>query len=259
MKSEAATGAKSIGFARILVQKKYWKLHAAIVAAISIIGVAYLGLETYKGAPPLADFVTQDGKTVVTVAQINRGKEVFHLRGLMSYGSFWGDGAERGPDFTADALHRTAVSMTRFYEAEKAKAGPLTQEDHDAIAARVRREARQNGYDARSEKITITAAQAQGYRELIGHYTRMFNDPGYGEAFHPTGYISDPADLEALTAFFFWGGWVSAAERPGEPYSYTHNWPYDPMVGNTPTQATLVWSTLSILALFLGIGAVLYV
>ena len=133
----AAPAGHSIGFARILVQKRFWPLHFAIVAAISIIGVAYLGFETYQGAPPLGDFVTPDGKTVVTVAQINRGKEVFHLRGLMSYGSFWGDGAERGPDFTADALHRTAVSMTQCYESAKSANGPLSQEDKDAIAARV--------------------------------------------------------------------------------------------------------------------------
>jgi nitric oxide reductase subunit B len=256
---DAAPAGHSIGFARVLVQKRFWPLHFAIVAAISIIGVAYLGFETYQGAPPIGDFVTPDGKTVVTVEQINRGKEVFHLRGLMSYGSFWGDGAERGPDFTADALHRTAVSMTAFYEAERAKTGALTQEDKDAIAARVKREIRTNGWSEKGEKITITPAQAHGYKELIAHYTRMFNDPTYGEAFHPTGYIKDSADIEALTAFFFWGGWVAAAERPGQTYSYTHNWPYDPMVGNTATQATVLWSTISFLGLFLGIGVVLYV
>lgn len=259
MSTQRANGANSIGFARILVQKKFWPLHFAIVAAISIIGVAYLGLETYKGAPPLGDFTTPDGKVVATLEQINRGKEVFHLRGLMSYGSFWGDGAERGPDFTADALHRTAVAMSAHYEAEKAALAPLTQEDRDAIAARVRREMRQNGWNEATQKIVISHAQAKGYAALVEHVTRMFNDPGYVEAFHPTAYITHKADIEALAAFFFWGGWVCAAERPGEPYSYTHNWPYEPLVGNTPTQATLVWSTLSILALFLGIGVVLYV
>ncbi|MBP9893199.1 MAG: nitric-oxide reductase, partial [Planctomycetes bacterium] len=187
-----APAGNSIGFARVLVQKRFWPLHFAIVAAISIIGVAYLGFETYRGAPPLGDFVTPEGKTVVTLAQINRGKELFHLRGLMSYGSFWGDGAERGPDFTADALHRTATSMTAFYEAERAKRGSLTQEDKDAIAARVKREVRHNGWSEKDERITITEAQALGYKELIAHYTRMFNDPTYGEAFHPTGYISKP-------------------------------------------------------------------
>src|SRR5690606_3574757 len=255
----AARAVKAIGFSGLLIQKKYWPIHILFVAAVSIIGVGYLGLETYKGAPPIADFVTPDGKTVFTVEDINRGKEVFHLRALMSYGSFWGDGAERGPDFTAEALHHTAVSMTAFYEAEKASDGELTQEERDAISARVKRELRQNGWDEQAERITITQAQAQAFTELNTHYTRVFTDPEYPEALHPTNYISDPEDIRALTAYFYWGGWVAAAQRPGEDYSYTHNWPYDPAVGNSPTQATILWSVLSIFALFMGIGAVLYV
>ncbi len=73
------------------------------------------------------------------------------------------------------------------------------------------------------------------------------------------GYITDPEDLEALTTFFFWGGWVAGADRPGETYSYTHNWPYDPDAANIPTMPTLLWSFLSILALFAGAMLVLYV
>ncbi|MCA9318005.1 MAG: nitric-oxide reductase, partial [Planctomycetes bacterium] len=110
-----------------------------------------------------------------------------------------------------------------------------------------------------AERITVTQAQAQAFTELNTHYTRVFTDPEYPEALHPTNYISDPEDIRALTAYFYWGGWVAAAQRPGEDYSYTHNWPYDPTVGNSPTHATILWSVLSILALFLGIGAVLYV
>jgi nitric oxide reductase large subunit len=64
----------------------------------------YLGMATYSGAPPLAGFASPSGEMVIPRRQIIHGEKVFHLRGLMSYGSFWGDGAERGPDFTADAL-----------------------------------------------------------------------------------------------------------------------------------------------------------
>lgn len=28
----------------------------------------------------------------------------------------FGDGAQRGPDFTAEALHEIALSMTKYYE-----------------------------------------------------------------------------------------------------------------------------------------------
>lgn len=249
----------SIGFSRLLIQKKYWPIHIIFVAAVSIIGVGYLGMETYAGAPPVADFVAPDGEVIVTTAEIERGKEIFHNRALMSYGSFWGDGAERGPDFTAEAMHHTALSMTEYYEAELSSDGELSREDSDIVAARVRREIQFNGWSEDNNSIRISRAQVFAFNELVGHYTRVFNDPEYPEAFHPTGYISSEDDLRALTAFFFWGGWVAGAKRPGEDYSYTHNWPYDPLAGTSPTKQTIVWSVVSILALFLGIGTVLYV
>ena len=248
----------SRNLALILLNKKYWIAHFLIVVVIGVIGLIYLGRVTYTGAPPLVDFKSSAGETVISRQLIKRGQEVFHLRGLMSYGSFWGDGAERGPDFTADALHRTTVSMRSFYEKEVRKEGTLSQYDQDAITARVRRELHTNTWDEKAGHIRINDAQIHAFGELNIHYTRMFTDPGYPELFQ-TGYITAPEDIRALTAFFYWGGWVSAANRPGEDYSYTHNWPYDPAAGNTPTSATYIWSILSILALFLGIGVVLYV
>ncbi|TAJ95298.1 MAG: nitric-oxide reductase [Gammaproteobacteria bacterium] len=255
---------KHQNFAHILLAKKYWWAHFLIVAGISTIGLVALGLWTYSGSPPLTGFVSSTtGEVVIPEWRIQRGKEVFHLKGLMSYGSFWGDGAERGPDFTADALHRTIVSMRSFYGKEvTSRQTDLAQYDKDAIAARVTREVHTNGWDEKAAVIRINDAQVAAYRELINHYTRMFTDPEYPEAFQSgrmMGHISDPEDIEALTAYFFWGGWVAAADRPGETYSYTHNWPYDPEAGNTPTFATIFWSLASILALLAGTMLVLYV
>jgi nitric oxide reductase subunit B len=243
-----------------LVNKKNWLTHFLIVAGISIAGLIYLGGATYMGVPPLETYVSSStGETVFTREQIKRGQEIFHLRGLMGYGSFWGDGAERGPDFTADALHRTVMGMRSFYEDDlRERAGALSEYDVDGIAARVKKEVHVNTYDEEAGVIRINDAQISAFRDLVDHYTRMFNDPTYSEAFEPTGFISDPDDLEALTSFFFWGGWVSAANRPGETYSYTHNWPGDKDAGNTPTAATFFWSVFSIFALFVGVMVVLY-
>jgi len=245
-------------FAQILQDKNTWWVHFLIVAAICATGLIYLGTQTYEGAPPLETFKSSStGETVFTREQIKQGQEVFHLRGLMSYGSFWGDGAERGPDFTAEALHRNLVSMREFYADELG--GQLGQYEQDAIAARVRRELHNNTWDEAAEVIYLNDAQIKGFEDLVVHYTRVFNDSDYVEAFEPSGYISDPDQLRALTAFFYWGGWVAAANRPGQVYSYTHNWPYDPDAGNTATSQTWIWSFLSILGLFLGVMGVLYI
>ncbi|RLA57063.1 MAG: nitric-oxide reductase [Gammaproteobacteria bacterium] len=245
----------------VLTSRKNWFGVFLLVAAISVAGLIYLGGATYTGAPPLENYESSTGDVIISRDQIHKGETVFHLRGLMSWGSFWGDGGERGPDFTADALHRTAMSMRRFYELEvEANSGrPATQYDKDAISVRVVRELHNNAYDEDRGLIEINDAQIFALKELNEHYTSMFMDPSYSEAFDPAGYISDPTDIKNLTAFFFWGGWVSAANRPGENYSYTHNWPGDKAAGNAPTSATFMWSVFSVFALILGISAVLYV
>jgi nitric oxide reductase subunit B len=162
-------------FAQALLDKKTWWLHFAIVSAISIVGLIFLGTWTYTGAPPVVDYVSSAGKTVILENLIVRGKEVFHIKGLMSWGSFWGDGADRGPDFTADALHRTVVSMRTFYEKElQGRQAAVTQTDRDAIAARVAREVHVNSYNEQANHIVLNDAQIYAFEELNEHYTRVF-------------------------------------------------------------------------------------
>lgn len=252
-----ALKAKSMGL--WLIAKKNWWLHFLLVAVISISGVVWLGYATYDGAPPVASFALPGGQVVVTKQQIVRGKEVFHLRGLMNYGSFMGDGAERGPDFTALALHNMVESMRSFYEGELSQKQAMTQHDRDAISARIKRELHENRFDSQRDQVELNPAQALAFEQIKARFARMFTDPTDPDAFHPIGFISKKEDLDALSAFFFWGAWVCAANRPGETYSYTQNWPPDLDAGNSPTLPTFFWSVLSIFALFLGIGAVLYV
>jgi nitric oxide reductase subunit B len=167
-----------------LLNKKNWFTHFIIVALISIAGQIYLGQQTYSGAPPLVDFVDSQGNVVASADTIKNGKEIFHIRGLMAWGAFWGDGADRGPDFSADALHRTVVTMRSFYEEEmKQRTGVtnLTGYEKDAIAQRVVRDLHNNTYDEKAGHITLNDAQLAALQELNGHYTRMFIDPTYGE------------------------------------------------------------------------------
>ena len=61
-----------------------------------------------------------------------------------------------------------------------------------------------------------------------------------------------------MTAFFAWSAWASVANRPGRDYSYTNNFPYDPLVGNKPTTDAVLWSALSLIALLGGTAVVLF-
>ena len=257
--------------ASLLLSKKYWFTHFWLVSIISILGLLYMGGETYMGAPPVPDFKSASGEIIVSADEVMAGQKLFHVRGLMNYGSFWGDGAERGPDFTAESLHAMAVAMKAYY-AEQLKPGSVTRgerlnrwrydiSDHDrrALESRVADELHHNTYDEARNAVSLNEAQEYAVRYLNEYYTRMFTDGAFPEAFHPLNYISDPQQLKALTAFFYWGSWVAAADRPGNDYSYTSNWPYDPAAGNTPPSSLMMWSFISILVLLLGIMAVLYI
>jgi nitric oxide reductase subunit B len=68
------------------------------------------------------------------------------------------------------------------------------------------------------------------------------------------GTVADAQKRRQLTAFFFWTAWAAVTERPGSDRSYTSNWPYEPLVGNTPTASTFMWTVFSVLFMIAGIG-----
>jgi nitric oxide reductase subunit B len=187
---------------------------------------------------------------VVPAAAITRGQAVFLRYGLMNYGSMFGDGAARGPDFTADALHHMALALREHHASRPGR-------DAAQAEALATAEIRRNRYDAATNRVPLTEAQAYAARVLERRYAAMFRGEG-GEPFHPAGYISDEAELRDLAAFFFWGAWVCGAQRPGKDYSYTHNWPYDESAGNRPSGPVLMWSVAAALGLIGALGLVLF-
>ena len=255
----------------LLLSKKYWFIHFWIVSIISIAGLVFMGGATYMGAPPVPDFKTSSGKVIISADDIMAGQELFHLRGLMNYGSFWGDGAERGPDYTAESLHAMTVAMKAYY-AEQLKPGSVIQNDRlnqwqfdipvydqHAIESQIKTDLHNNTYNEDTNETIVDDAQVYGIQYLNTYYTRMFTDETFSEAFHPVNYISNPQQLKQLASFFYWGSWVASADRPENNYSYTSNWPYDPAAGNTPPTSLMMWSFISILVLLVGIMIVLYV
>lgn len=242
--------------ASALLNKKYWFLYFWFVAIFSLVGLVYMGDQTYDSAPPVSNYVNQGGEVVVSVEDINAGKAIFHNRGLMNYGSFWGDGAGRGPDFTAEGLHLMTAAMQDFYKDQQGRS--LSPDEQELIAVKVRREIKTNTWEPETNETVISEARMESFENVVDHYTRVFTDPTYSEAFRPTNYLTDPQEIRQLSAFVFWGSWVASTNRPGEDYTYTHNWPYDPEAGNHPSKDTYLWSFFSVFVLFAGIMLVLY-
>ena len=241
------------------MDRKYWWLGMTGLALLGLLGFAYIGAETYRTAPPLPSFADASGTVIVPRAAILRGQAVFQRRALMNFGSMFGDGAGRGPDFTADALRQVARAMQAAYGT-----AATTAWDSAAVAARVAAELKRNTWNERSNTVTLSPGQVRALGGLPAHYAAMFapagaatSGPGATDD-DATVVITDRAEIADLSAFFFWSAWVSAVQRPGETYSYTHNWPYDPVAGNVPSGPVTFWSVLGLFALIVGLGGVLF-
>ncbi len=229
---------------RGMVLSRGWMQMAALVALTGLFGLVLMGWLTYKSDPPIPQrVVTAAGAVVFTGEDIHAGQDVFLKNGLMEFGSIFGHGAYLGPDFTADYLHRSATEVLNTY-------GGRTS---DTAARRTREDFRTNHYDSGTHTLIFSAAQAAAFPVLVAHYTTMLNTTHGRNGLRPHA-ITDPAQLRQVTSYFAWSAWASAAQRPGRSYSYTNNWPGEPLVGNTPTGDVVVWSVLSLIALLGGTG-----
>ncbi len=222
----------------------------AAIAAVFAFGFTVLGLlggRIYRGQPPLPDRVVDGaGRTLFTGREIMAGQGIFLRNGLMEYGSILGHGAYLGPDYTADYLRRSAsIALEANGGADSASAAAATVRDFKA-----------NRYDPATRALAFSPAQARAFESLVGYYAKSFGDPTTRFGLRPRP-IADPSEVRSLTAFFAWTAWSAAALRPGRDYTYTNNWPPEPLVGNRASPEAFVWSVLSLIALLGGIGIML--
>ena len=244
-------------FISYLLNTKNWWLPLLVIFVISIVGVTNIGVHTYTEAPPIPVYISSKNEIIFSREDVLKGQAVFQKYALMEYGSMFGDGANRGPDFTAEALHLMSLYMNQYYSSkqhDKENESVLQM----GIGEQVKAEIKHNRYSANSNTVTLTDAQINAAHKLVNYYTDKFTDASAEGAFKPVNYISNRVELRQLTAFFFWGAWVCGVERPGKQYSYTHNWPYDPAAGNVPSAAIVLWSIVGSMGLILGLGLVLY-
>ena len=243
-----------------IMNPKNWWAPLTFILVISLLGVGMIGVQTYIDAPPMSAFVDEKDNMIFDQKTIVKGQEVFHKYALMEYGSYFGDGAQRGPDFTADALHQISQSMVKFYldELKQLKSEGTNQYDVSQIEERVKAELKINRYDKASDLVRLSPAQVYAHEQLQNHYLDVFINHKESKGSLPADYIKSPQEVKDLSSFFYWGAWVCVTERPGATYSYTHNWPFDPKAGNTPTSPVILWSVLGLLAFVLMCGIVLY-
>jgi nitric oxide reductase subunit B len=232
---------------RTLLISKGWIQAIVVVVLCGFLILGMLAYRTYTDEPPIPSrVVDSSGRVLFTGTDVIAGQELFLRYGLMEYGSIFGHGAYLGPDFTADYLHRAALIAIDHY------GGPSS----DAAKQETIADFKTNRYDNATAVLTYTAAQTEAFRKLDAYYRDFLGTPTSQYGLRPSA-ITDPGEIRQLTAFFSWSAWAASALRPGLLYSYTNNWPPEPLVANRATADAIVWSVLSLIALLGGIGLLL--
>jgi nitric oxide reductase subunit B len=238
-----------------------WWRHSAILVMIAGFSVlSFVTVLTYTNAPPIPEQVTDvTGTVVFTGADIQIGQEVFLKYGLMEHGSLWGHGAYLGPDYSAEYLHRLSeVTLDTIATEKYGKLfAQLSPDERSVVSARTMTVLKENRYEPASRTLRLSSGEVAAYHtqlpEWSDYFTRKDAAPGL-----PANYIQNPGELKALTAYFAWAAWATTANRPGKDYSYTNNWPYEPIAGNRPSTEAYVWSALSLITLLSGLGLILF-
>ena len=128
---------------------------------------------------------------------------------------------------------------------------------------RLRGEMRRNTYDPATGNVTISAERAKAVTRVAAHYKALYGgDPSLRKLREDYAMqevaVGDPVRLDVLAHFFFWTSWAATTERPDSTVTYTNNWPHEPLVGNRPTGANILWTVISITVLLAGVGAVVW-
>jgi len=239
----------------------WWRQAVILVMIFGFSLLTLVTVKTYQGAPPIpARVVDSVGRVILTGEDIKGGQEVFFKYGLMEHGTLWGHGAYLGPDYSAEYLHRLAeIGRDTLAQARYGKAfGELSTAQSLEIGEALKGELRQNRYDKGTDTLLFTDAEAAAFQTQIGEWKAYFSGatpaPGL-----PSKFIRDEGELRHLTAYFAWASWATVAARPGVDYSYTNNWPFEPLVGNGPTASAYLWSALSLVVLLGGLGLILFI
>jgi nitric oxide reductase subunit B len=238
----------------------WWRNSVILVLVIGFAVLIWIAIRAHKDAPPIPEKVMgPSGETIFTREHILAGQEVFLKYGLMENGTIWGHGAYLGPDFSAEYLHTLAIDASAILAKQNYDRGlsQLTSAERAAVSVKVQQLLKQNRYDPQTQTLIFTLPEAMSYQNQIRKWTEYFSQPLLNRGLL-INHVKNSKELQQLTAFFAWTAWASAANRPGKTFSYTNNFPYDPVIGNTPTSDAVLWSALSLITLLAGTAVVLF-
>jgi nitric oxide reductase subunit B len=233
-----------------------WILLAVAVICFGMLGWATV--LTYRNAPPHPQaFVDPSGAALITQQDIVAGKAGFQKADLMDYGSIYGMGSYFGEDYTAQALVRLGqetreqLARSRYGAAYQS----LTPERRYVVDEEMKRQLQ--SLNLRQPTVVVPAELAAAIRKVEGDYARGFTTVDLSVGWAAAKSLDAEAARQTAD-FVVYSALTTVARRPGTTTSWTENWPYEPMVGNTPTLNTFHWTWTSYTFTFFAIGLVLF-
>jgi nitric oxide reductase subunit B len=234
-----------------------WVLLFVAIGCFALL--AWATTVTYQTVAPQPDrFVTSFGTLVMTGDDIAAGKGGFQKADLMDYGSLYGMGSYYGEDYTASILVRLGtatqnnVSLSRF-----GKPFARLSSDEQASATTTMRQLLQ-GIDLTKEEIVLPAPLGQAATTVRDEVAKTLNTADPHAGWTPA-YSLTPALARQTADFLVFSSITTVARRPGLSWSWTENWPFEPLVGNAPTTNTFRWTWISFCFTFLAFGIVLFI
>lgn len=239
--------------------KKLW-ISFAIVFTFSFAVLGWIGTRIYQEMPPIPDqIVSTDGPVLLGEREIGRGQNVWQALGGMEVESIWGHGSCVAPDWTADWLHRETTFVLNEWAANEF-AEPyekLSAESQAKLRGRLEEMYRRNTYEAATKSIVIDPVRARAFDSCLQHFSNVFMKGEKAYAI-PPGSVDTDEHMRQFAGFIFWTAWAASANRPHDTVTYTHNWPFEPLVGNRPTGESVLWTGVSIIMLLAGICAMVW-
>jgi len=238
---------------------RWWRYATLIIILIGFSILATVTKLTYDNAPPIPKTVIDPtGKELFNREHILEGQSAFLRYNLMEHGTLWGHGAYLGPDYTAKHLHEVALSIRKSLASQlfQQPFQELPEQQQAFVDDNISKMLKENRYHLSSEILTFTEEQSIAFYDLVNFWNSYFNEsqaPGLGK-----NYIADANDLFNIVTFFSWAAWAASTKRLDADYTYTNNFPYDPLIGNYPSPDAYFWSAMSLITLLGGIGLLLF-
>ena len=214
---------------------------------------------TYQKVAPLPQVMyAKDGGVVLTRAEVVAGKSGFQKADLMDYGSLYGMGSYFGEDYTAGYLVRLAHQVqANLAQAEYGKPfSALSADQRFGVSRKMRSDLQ--GIDLQRRTVVLPDAVAQAIVTLRGQIGTSLRSNDFRKGYSRARALN-PEEASDTASFLLYSSLTTVARRPGKDYSWTNNWPAEPLVGNRPTPATFQWTWASFTMVFFAIGAVLVI